>query len=124
MSITAPQIRTMARGETARIDIDWGENTAGQETGVLKAGDTVASCVVALDDSPSGSTTPTLGSVTVNSTALYVNGRSCSAGEATTMQIITGSTQAYGTYRLKFTTTTTNGYVIPRYVNVVVVAGN
>jgi hypothetical protein len=122
MSITAKEIRTMARGETNSIDIDWGENTSGEETGVLKAGDTVASCVVALDDSPSGSTTPTLGSVSVNGTALYVNDRSCSAGEATTCTIQTGASQGYGMYRLKFTATTTNSKVLPRYVYVQVVA--
>lgn len=116
MSLTAPEFRSMARGETNTIDIDWGENTAGSETGVLKAGDTVASCAVSLDDSPSGSTTPTIGSVTVNATALYVNGRECSAGEATICTVTTGATQGYGAYRLKFTATTTNSKVIPRYV--------
>jgi hypothetical protein len=122
MSITAKEIRTMSRGETNSIDIDWGENTSGEETGVLKAGDTVASCVVALDDYPSGATTPTLGSVSVNGTAIYVNDRSCSAGEATTCTIQTGASQGYGMYRLKFTATTTNSKVLPRYVYVQVVA--
>ncbi len=118
MSITCAETGIIGRGETNRIDIDWGENTSGQESGVLKAGDTVASCAVALDDSPAGSTTPTLGSVTVNTNDLYVNWRLCSAGQATTSQIVTGASQIYGKYRLKFTATTTNGYVIPRFVNV------
>lgn len=116
MSIVCREQRCVARGETHSLNIDWGENTAGEETGVLKAGDTVASCVVALDDSPSGSTTPTLGSVSVNASAIYVNGRSCSAGEATTCTVTTGASQTYGKYRLKFTATTTNSFVLPRFV--------
>ena len=118
--LVADEIRCMGRGETARVDIDWGENTAGSETGLLKAGDTVASAVVALHDSPAGSTTPTLGSVSVNGSALYVNGRSCSASEATTFTVTTSSTQTYGEYILKVTATTTNSYVFPRYIQIVV----
>lgn len=117
-SLEAPQIRSIARGETNTIVIDWGENTAGQETGVLKAGDTVTSCVVVVDSKPTGATDPTLGSVSANATALYVNDRSCSAGEATTCNIATASDQTAGEYRLKFTATTTNGKVLPRYVRV------
>jgi hypothetical protein len=122
MSITASGTGFCARGETNRIDIDWGENTSGQESGVLKAGDTIASCVVSVDDKPSSASDPTMGSVSANSADLYVNSRVCSAGEATTCQITTGSSQAYGKYRLKFTATTTNGYVIPRFVIINVTA--
>lgn len=119
--LVADEIRCMARGETQRVDIDWGENTAGSETGVLKAGDTVASAAVALESKPStAAVSPTLGSVTVNATTLYVNDRSCSAGEATTFTITTASDQVYGEYVLKVTATTTNSYVIPRYIKVVV----
>lgn len=118
MSINAIPVRAIARGEVNRIDIDWGENTAGVETGVLKNGDTVSSCTVAVSTKPSGAADPTFGSVTVNSTALYVNGRSCSAGEATTVSITAASDQAYGLYRLKFTATTTNGYTVPRFASV------
>lgn len=118
MSVTCREIRAMARGETNAIDIDWGENTSGEETGVLKAGDTVASAAVVVDTKPTGAADPTLGSVTVNATALYVNGRSCSAGEATVFSITTASNQTYGQYRLKVTATTTNGEVIPRFVRV------
>lgn len=121
MTIQAQQIHDLARGETNTICIDWGENTAGQETGCLKAGDTVVSCVVVVDQKPSGATDPTLGSVSVNATALYVNDRACSAGEATTGNITTASDQVAGVYRLKFTATTANGKVIPRYVRVNVV---
>lgn len=119
-SLTAKQVRTVGRSETNRIDIDWGENTAGSETGVLKAGDTVSSCTVSVDTKPTGASDPTLGSVTVNASALYVNGRSCSAGEATTVSITTGASQTYGNYMLKFIATTANSYVLPRYVSVTV----
>lgn len=118
----ADEIREMGRGEVQRIDCDWGENTSGSETGTLKAGDTVASCVVAVQAKPSGASDPTMGSVTVNASPLYVNGRSCSAGEATTCSATMGSSQTYGEYVLKFTATTTNGYTIIRYVRIMVVA--
>ena len=117
-SLTAKQVRTVAKGETNRIDIDWGENTAGSETGVLKAGDTVSSCTVSVQTKPQGASDPTLGSVTVNGSALSVNGRSCSAGEATTCTLTTGASQTEGLYVLKFTATTANSYVLPRFVNV------
>ncbi len=120
--IYANQTRVMGRSEVQRIDCDWGENTSGSETGTLKAGDTVASCAVAVQSKPTGASDPTFGSVSVNGTALYVNGRSCSAGEATTVQITMGASQAYGDYALKFTATTTNGYTIIRYVRIVVEA--
>lgn len=120
MSIEAPQVGTMPQGGADSIDIDWGDNTAGIETGALKAGDTVASCVVALAESPSGSTTPTLGSVTVNVTALFVNGRSCAAGQATSCTVTMGAAQTVGRYVLKFTATTTNSFVLPRFVTVIV----
>ena len=123
MSVTCPGQPEVARSQATRVVIDWGENTAGEETGMLKAGDTVSSCVVALDDSPTGSTTPTLGSVSVNTTAVFVNGRSCSASEATTCLVTMGSTQTYGKYRLKFTATTANSEIIPRYVVLNVVPG-
>lgn len=118
MSLTCAETGFVARSEVNRIDIDWGENTSGQESGALKAGDTVASCVVSVDDKPTGGADPTLGSVTVNTSDLYINNRQCSAGEATTCQITAGSSQAYGKYRLKFVATTTNGYSIPRFVNI------
>jgi len=121
MSITAKEIRTMARGETNSIDIDWGENTSGEETGVLKAGDTVATCVVVVDSKPTDAADPTLGSVSANGSAIYVNDRSCSAGEATTCTCAMASNQGIGTYRLKFTATTTNSKVLPRFVYVQVV---
>lgn len=117
----ADEIREMGRSEVQRIDCDWGENTSGSETGTLKAGDTVASCTVAVQTKPTGASDPTLGSVTVNATALYVNGRSCSAGEATTCSVTMGASQTYGEYVLKFTATTTNSYTIIRYVRVMVV---
>lgn len=115
MSLEASQVYDVPRSTVQSISIDWGENTAGTETGVLDAGDTVTSCAVAVDSKPSGAADPTFGSVTVNSGAVYVNGRSCSAGEATSVTMTLASDQAYGAYRLKFTATTTNGFTIPRY---------
>lgn len=119
--IVCAELYDVARGTVQSVSVDFGENTAGTETGALKAGDTVASCVVAVDDKPSGASDPTFGSVTVNATALYVNGRSCSAGEAVSVTMTLGSTQTYGAYRLKFTATTTNGFTLPRYVRFSVV---
>lgn len=118
MSLVASQIENMARSEVNTISIDWGENTAGLETGVLKAGDTVTSCVVAVYTKPTGAADPTLGSVSVNGSAIYVNDRSCSAGEATYCNITMASDQTAGQYWLKFTATTTNGKVLPRFVRV------
>lgn len=118
MSIASPEIRVMAKGETNAIVIDWGVKTAGSETGVLKAGDTVSSCTVAVDSKPSGASDPTLGSVTAPASTGYVNGRNCAIGEWTQCSIVTGSSQTVGIYRLKFTATTTNGKVIPRFVKI------
>lgn len=117
-TLTAPEFHTMARGETNKIYIDWGENTAAQKTGVLSAGDTITSCTVSVDGKPSGADDPTLGSVTIptNADSDDINGRVWSTGEATLCQIITSSTQTVGKYRLKFTATTTNSYVLPRFV--------
>jgi hypothetical protein len=118
MSIDAAQVYDVARSTVQSISIDWGENTSGTETGVLDAGDTVASCAVAIasGDKPSGAADPTFGSVAVNSTAVVINGRTCSAGEATACTMTLASDQAYGAYRVKFTATTTSGFVVPRWV--------
>jgi hypothetical protein len=116
--LIAPQLPSMARGELNTIYVDWGVKTDGQETGVLKAGDTVASCVITVDDKPTGAADPTLGTVTVNATALKVNRRSCAAGEATSNSITMASNQAAGTYQLKLVATTTNGKIIPRFVRI------
>lgn len=121
-SLTAPEHHVMARGEVNRILIDWGENTAAEKTGVLSAGDTVSSCVVTVDSKPDGASDPTLGSVTVptNTSSDDINGRVWSTGEATLNTITTGSSQTYGTYRLKYVATTANSLTLPRYVKVVV----
>ena len=118
MSISAREIGEMSRGETSSIIIDWGENTAGSETGVLKDGDTVASAVVVVDSKPTLAVDPTLGPVTVNAAEIYVNERLCSIGEATVCLITTASDQVYGDYRLKVTATTTDGLVFPRFVTI------
>ena len=118
MSVEAAQVYEVARSTVQAVSIDWGENTSDSETGVLDAGDTVASCVVAIasTDKPTGAADPTFGSVVVNSTSVVVNGRTCSAGEATACTMTLASDQAYGMYKLKFTATTTNGFVLPRWV--------
>lgn len=122
MSLTAPEIRSMGRSEVARIEIDWGENTSGSETGCLKAGDTLTSCTVTVDTKPTGASDPTFGSVTVNGTPV-INERTCSAGEASSVQVTMGSSQTYGIYLLKFVGVTTNGYTLPRFVRVNVIPG-
>ena len=118
MSTTAPEIRVMAQGETNTLIVDWGENTSGQETGVLKSGDTVTSCVVSVLTKPTGASEPTLGSVTAPNSTEYINGRACSTGEWTKCNIATASDQTLGLYVLKLTATTTNGKVLPRKVQV------
>lgn len=123
MSVTCQEMPSMAPNEARHAIVDWGENTAGSETGALKAGDTVSSCVIVLDSSPAGSTTPTIGSVTVNTSDTYINSRLCSAGEATSVLITMGATQATGQYRFKLTATTANAEVIPRYIRINVMGG-
>lgn len=118
-SLTAPEFHVMARGEVNRLYVDWGDNTAAEKTGCLSAGDTVSSCVVSVDDKPTGATDPTLGSVTVltqTSPADDINGRLWSTGEATACTVTMGASQTVGTYRLKFTATTASGYTLPRFV--------
>lgn len=124
--LTCSEIRSVARGETNKIYLDWGENTAAEKTGGLSAGDTVATCVVSVDSKPANATDPTLGTVTVptNSSSDDINGRIWSTGEATVCVIQTASDQTLGPYRLKFTATTTNGYVLPRFVRLLVGSGS
>ena len=126
--IVCMQIADMARGEKNSVDIDWGENTPGQETGILKAGDTVTSCTVsvATDASgnalkPSGAADPTFSGVVPNSQPIVVLGRTCSAGEATTFTITMAANQTAGQYIMKVVASTANGFILPRNVRVNVV---
>jgi len=112
--ITMKQVYTVARSEIRSVAVDLGENTAGIETGVLKAGDTVASGTITVADKPTGATDPTLGAVSVNASGIYVGGRLCSAGEAVTFTLTLGSAQTYGRYVLLLSVTTTNGETIKR----------
>jgi hypothetical protein len=112
--LTCKQVYTLGRSEVRACAVDLGENTAGQETGVLKAGDTVASGTIAVSDKPTGATDPTLGAVSVNASTTYVNGRQCSAGEAVSFQVTTGAAQTLGRYVLLLTVVTTNGETIKR----------
>lgn len=130
MSKECPQRYSMHRSESRHIVIDWGENTAGLKTGVLAAGDTVASCVVVVNQAPAAvagqSIVPTLGAVSVpgsNASSDDINGRIWSAGEATSCLVTILSNQTYGTYRLRFTATTTNGEIIDGDTIINVVAG-
>lgn len=106
------EIHQMRRSEKRPFAVDFGENTAGQTTGKLPASDTVASAVVAVESKPTGATDPTIGTVTVNGSAEYVNDRSCSSGEAVLFPVTLASDQAAGQYTLTVTATTTAGYTL------------
>lgn len=110
--MSANQIHELRRGEKRPFAIDYGENTAGASTGPLPPGDTVASATATTVSKPTDADDPTIGAVTVNSVAEYVNGRSCSAGEAVRFAVTLASDQAYGEYEIKVTATTTGGYVL------------
>ena len=112
--LTCRQVYTVGRSEVRSIDVDYGENTAGQETGALKAGDTLASATVTVAEKPSGATDPTLTSPTINSGTVYVNGRACSAGECATFKATLGAAQTLGRYVLLISGVTTNGETIRR----------
>lgn len=116
------EVYTLHRSDKRPFAVDFGENTAGVTTGPLPPGDTVASAVVAVQSKPTGADDPTIGSVTVNGSAEFVNGRSCSAGEAVLFPVTLASDQDYGRYVLKVTATTTAGYVLVETVTFVVEA--
>lgn len=122
--LDAHQIYVMARGEVRKTATDWGENTSGAETGVLKSGDTVSSCTAAIAtaNKPSGATDLTLSAVTVPGTSTDIDGRTCTTGEWTQMTITSASDQAYGQYKITLTATTTNGETIKR--NIIVNVGS
>ena len=108
----------MGRSEARTATVDFGENTAGQETGVLDAGETVSSCTIACTTKPSGAADPTMGSVSVNGSVVYVNGRSCSAGEAVSVLLTMASDQTYGRYVFTLTATTSSSHVLKRLIRV------
>jgi hypothetical protein len=112
--LTCRQTYSVARGEVRAVLVDFGENTAGAETGALKAGDTLASATIAVSSKPTGASDPTLSGVTINSGTVYVNGRACSAGEAASFTLTVGASQTYGRYVLLISGTTTNGEIIKR----------
>lgn len=109
---------TMLRGEKRPFAVDFGENTAGQTTGKMPAGDTLASAVVAIESKPTDAADPTIGSVTVNGSTEYVNGRTCSEGEVVLFPVTFASNQTYGEYVFKVTATTTATYVLVDFVRV------
>ena len=112
--LTCRQTYSVARGELRAVLVDFGENTAGAETGALKAGDTLASATIAVSGKPTGASDPTLSGVTVNSGTVYVNGRACSAGEVASFTVTIGASQTFGRYVLLISGTTTNGEIIKR----------
>ena len=112
--LTCRQVYSVARGELRAVLVDFGENTAGAETGALKAGDTLASATISVSSKPTGASDPTLSAVTINSGTVYVNGRACSAGEAASFTLTVGASQVYGRYVLLISGTTTNGEIIKR----------
>ncbi len=112
--LTCRQTYSVARGELRAVLVDFGENTAGAETGALKAGDTLASATIAVSGKPTGASDPTLSAVTINSGTVYVNGRACSAGEAASFTVTIGASQTFGRYVLLISGTTTNGEIIKR----------
>ena len=114
--MSAREIYTLKQGDKRPFAIDFGENTAGSTTGPLPPGDTLASGTVSLSSSPTGATSPTLSAVTIISSTEYVNGRSCSSGEAATFTVTLGASQTVGDYVLKVTGTTTAGYIIVEFV--------
>lgn len=120
--MSAREISILHRSEKRPFAVDFGENTAGVTTGPLPPGDTVASATVTIGASamPSGASSPTIGSVTVNATTEYVNDRSCSAGEVVLFPITMGSSQAYGEYVFTVTATTAAGYILIDTIKVIV----
>ena len=112
--LTCRQVYSVARGELRAVLVDFGETTAGAETGALKAGDTLASATVSVSSKPTGASDPTLSAVTVNSGTVYVNTRACSAGEAASFTLTVGASQTFGRYVLLISGTTTSGEIIKR----------
>lgn len=120
--MSAREIYTLKQGDKRPFAVDFGENTAGSTTGPLPPGDTLASATVAVSSKPSGATDPAIGTVAVIGSTEYVNGRSCSSGEAVTFPVTLGASQTVGDYTLKVTGTTTAGYIIVEYVKFTVEA--
>lgn len=112
--LTCKQVYTVGRSEVRACAVDLGENTAGQETGVLKNGDTVSSGTIAVADKPTGATDPTLSSVTVISSATWINGRECSSGEGVKFSVSCSASQTYGRYVLLLSVATTNSETVKR----------
>ena len=112
--ITCRQSPTLTRSEVRACAVDLGENTSGEETGVLKAGATASSGTIAVQSKPSGAADLTLSSVSINGSSIVVAGRTCSAGEAATFTVTTASDQALGMYVLLLTISTSSSETIKR----------
>lgn len=115
MSVIIKRRFAMVPGSLWTYELDFGENTDGQETGMLNDGDTVSSVVVSFSGKPSGADDPTAGSVTVGADTRYINGRQCSAGEWAKWTVTTASDQSIGEYMMKIVATTANGNTVPLY---------
>lgn len=119
--ITAKSIGVMFPGDRATISIDWGDNRDGLETGCLKNGETIASCVVGLVESPESASAPSFSPVTVTETGVRINKRECLSGECSLCVMGTSANQVLGMYRIKFVATTSNGNIFTRIVRIRVV---
>ena len=119
--IECPQVREMTRGESDTMSVDFGENTAGQETGVLTDSVTISSCTASTFTKPSGAADFTLGTPAVISTTKYLLGRTVSSGEGVTCSVEIAADQAYGRYVVQFVATLSSGKIRKRrcVVNVV-----
>lgn len=120
--VLCPQKHTLRLGEIRTLAVDFGENTAGSETGVLRNGDTIATIAeIEVTERPTDADDPSIYGAAVNSSVITVNGRSCSPGEAITFKAAAGETSSsagdpplVGDYRIKVTVVTTNSERISR----------
>ena len=115
--ILATPVRSAAKGDINRITLDWGNGATQPIKGSLAYADTVASGT-AVARGPVGASTPTVGSVTVNTATAVVNNRTCAIGEVTYCLLTLASDQMPGIYYVRVTATTTNGYVMSRDVQI------
>jgi hypothetical protein len=115
-AIDCRQVYECTLSEKFTAVVDFGDSTAGEETGVLDEGELVSSCTAAIVASPPGATvgTPTLGTPAVNGATVIVLGRTCDIGEAVTVLVTCANDQAYGTYEVRLTATTSLSHIRKR----------
>lgn len=105
---TAPQIFHIMQGATENITIDYGESASGSKpTGPLDPGEVLTGTpTISTLTMPSGASAMTTSNVAVNTGDKYVNGRTCSIGEAVQFKIVAGASQTKGMYKLLITCAT------------------